>query len=90
MQSPREIYVWQLQLDGAKGLEHAFQSLMQAEDLDDCSVEPDDLSIRFTATAQRGRELVASIYELGELRWCSRHAIRPGAPVGSRARRAIG
>lgn len=77
-----KLYVWQLQFDGEKGLEHAFQSLMDADDLEDCSAEPEALQIRFTAGAERGQELVSAIYLMGELRWCSRHRLSPGGTIG--------
>jgi hypothetical protein len=79
------LFVWQLEFEAKTGLEHAFQSLMQADDLDDCSVEPEDLMIRFTADIPHGQRLVATIYEMGELRWCSRHELQPG-PSADRAR----
>ena len=77
------LYVWQLQFDGEQGLAHAFQSLMETDDLDDCSVEHDGLQIRFTADVARGQELVAAIYQMGALRWCSRHRLSPGGAVRS-------
>ncbi len=86
MERERGIYVWQLQFGEKDGLNDAFHSLLEADDLEDCTVEPLSLSIRFTATAHRGQELVTAIYELGELRWCSRHALRPGPSVPEGAR----
>jgi len=42
-----------------------------------------ELQIRFTADIARGQELVAAIYLMGELRWCSRHRLSPGGAVRS-------
>lgn len=85
----RTLYVWQLQFDDEKALEHAFHALMQADDLDTCSAEPDELRIRFTAAIDRGQKLVAAIYDLGQLRWCSRHEVAPGATVTAASRAAL-
>ncbi len=79
MKPDRSTYVWQLEFDAQEGLTKAFHTLLEADDLEDCTVEPLALSIRFSATARRGQDLVAAIYELGELRWCSRHPLEPGA-----------
>jgi len=85
----RDSYVWQLQFDDSQGLEHAFQSLMDAEDLDDCSVESDELLIRFTGDIAHGEALVAGIYQMGALRWCSRHKIAQGRYVHEATHSAV-
>lgn len=69
------MWVWQLEFSDDQGVKHAFGTLMDAGGLGDCSVEPSDRLIRFTAPVAVGDALVAQIYQMGELRWCSRHRI---------------
>ena len=78
--------MWQLRFDAAKGVERAFRSLLDADDIDDCSVESDSLRIRFTAGVERGELLVAAIYEMGALCWCSRHRVHEGGASGEKPR----
>lgn len=68
-------WIWQLEFEDARGMERAFRALMEADDLGDCSALPADRLIRFTASVDRGDALVARIYQMGELRWCSRHRL---------------
>jgi len=74
-----ELFVYQLRFDEPRRLEEAFHSLMDVEDLEACSIEPEEQSLRFMAPSDLGTKLVEQMYHHGGLRWCSRHPIRPGA-----------
>jgi hypothetical protein len=69
------LFVWQLRFEDDGDLERAFHTLLEADDLDGCSAEPEELRIRFTASGARGEELVSKVYAMGALRWCSRHRL---------------
>ncbi len=84
------LFVWQLRFDGDHDLERAFHTLLEADDLDGCSAEPDALRIRFTATGARGEELVAKVYAMGALRWCSRHPLSPPGSGHDERRQHLG
>lgn len=73
-----ELFVYQLRFDEPRRLEEAFHSLMDVEDLEACSIEPEQQSLRFMAPSDLGGKLVEQMYHHGGLRWCSRHPIHPG------------
>ena len=76
--------VFQLEFTDKSRLEYAFALLLDHEGVSSCTVEPDTMSARFVAPDPVGGPLVERIYAIGGLRWCSRHAIRPGGPAAAR------
>lgn len=74
-----ELFVYELRFDEPRRLEEAFHTLMDVEDLEACSIEPDEQALRFMAPTDLGAKLVEQMYHHGGLRWCSRHPIRRGS-----------
>jgi len=68
--------VFQLAFTDKFRLEEAFRMLLDDERVDSCTVEPNGVTARFVASQRAGAPLLERIYEVGGLRWCSRHAIQ--------------
>lgn len=68
--------VFQLEFTDKSRLENAFQLLLEEDGVSSCSVEADTMTARFMAGPRVGGKLVERIYEIGGLRWCSRHAVQ--------------
>lgn len=67
------VRVYVLHLEGVGALTLAFDRVLDCEEVASCSIEPNDLRLRFVAPAKPAQRLVERIYLEGGLLWCSRH-----------------
>lgn len=71
--------VYVLHLDTPGRLIRAFDIVLDSSRVASCMVEPELCRVRFLAPSDCADKLVERIYELGGLRWCSRHEVTCGA-----------
>ena len=65
--------VYVLQLESRAVLSRAFDRVMESDDVESCTVEADEMRLRFLAPTAYGDALVEHVYQDGGLTWCSRH-----------------
>ncbi len=70
-----DLLVFELEFTEKGQLQSAFGLLIDHDGVESCSVELDAMSARFMAAGGVGSALVERIYEVGGLRWCSRHSV---------------
>jgi hypothetical protein len=72
-----DLLVYQLEFSEKGDLESAFELLIDEKGVSSCAVEIETRTARFLAPETAGSGLVERIYEIGGLRWCSRHSFNP-------------
>jgi len=70
--------VFDLRFADAATLQAAFQRTQELSAVDSCTLDPDELRMRFVARDAEADELAHQIYLDGGLKWCSGHAIGVG------------
>jgi len=70
-----------LQFQDRDHLTRSVQEIFDAEGVEDCVIEADQLRVRFVAATAVSSSLLERIYLLGGLTWCSRHALMAPEPV---------
>jgi hypothetical protein len=74
-------YIFVLRLESSGTLEAGFAKLLDSSDVSSCVIEPDNLQIRFVASAEVADQLIQKIYMRGGLVWSSRHALSADPPA---------
>ena len=68
--------VYVLHFEDLGRLTHAFDRVLQNEQVESCMIEPERQRLRFLAPRKHADGLVERIYQDGGLAWCSRHDMR--------------
>jgi hypothetical protein len=76
------VIVHDLQFKDLAHLTRSVNELLDAEGVEDCLIEAEDLRLRFVAPRRLADALLERIYLHGGLTWCSRHGL-DGSGAGS-------
>ena len=70
------LYVFVLRFEDRAALQRAFIVTSDEHAIEGCSVEPEELRIRFLAPKETGAPLLERVYERGGLVWSTRYAAK--------------
>ncbi len=69
--------VFELRFTDTTAMQTAFQRTQDRSVIDSCTLDPEELRMRFVAPDDDADELAHRIYLDGGLRWCSGHELAP-------------
>lgn len=76
--------IFDLRFSNAATMQAAFQRAQERSAVESCTLDPEELRMRFVAPTGAADALAHRIYLDGGLRWCSGHELRQLAEGGER------
>ena len=70
--------VFVLRFEDRAALQRAFELIFDDDVVESCTVEPEELGIRFLAERDAGPAILERVQDAGGLAWCSRYDVRSG------------
>lgn len=67
--------VFDLRFTDVSTMQAAFQRAQERAAVDSCTLDPDELRMRFVAPNEEADDLAHRIYMDGGLKWCSGHLV---------------